>query len=228
MASLKTTKVDYLRFFRSANAVLFDLDGVVIDSDSLHDEAKKAALDYYGFKIADSDWKEIKNHSISQIYEWLYLRNPEIGVTEKDLVAHKRNYFSQFAESKIDLVPNVLLFINFLKKQGIRTALVTATGQTAFEFFRRKFELDKYFEVFVTGDDVKNLKPHPEAYLKAVSLLGLETENCVVIEDTPIGVQSGKTAGCFVVGKESTVAKDVLLAKGADVVFRDFDDLNIE
>jgi len=212
---------------KKSKAILFDLDGVVIDSDSLHDEAKKATLRYYGFKTPDFDWGKIKNHSISQIYEWLCLKDPKIKVTENEFVAYKREYFSKFAESKIKLVPNVLVFVNFLKEQGIRTALVTATSRVAFDFFYKKFDLSKYFEVFITGNDVKNLKPDPEAYLKAVNLLGLEPKNCVVIEDSPIGVQSGKSAGCFVVGRESTVSKNVLLRAGANAVFKDFVEVNI-
>lgn len=225
MENTKTDKTELGRLFKNAKAVLFDLDGVVIDSDSLHEEAKTATLKYYGFILDEKDWKKIKHHATSQIYEWLHKHNPKNKATREEFLAYKTDYFAKFAPTKIKLVSDILVFARLLKEEGIRLALVTATRRDAFEFFCHKFDLDQYFPVIITAEDVKNLKPDPEAYLKAVNLLGLEARDCVVIEDTAIGVQSGKSAGCAVVSRESTVSKEILIEAGADAVFKDFSDL---
>jgi len=212
------------RLCEKAEAVLFDLDGVIIDSDSLHNEAKKVTLEYYGLEVGAGDWERIRHHATSQIYEWLADRDPEIKVTKNEFLAYKSHYFAKFAATKIKLVSGVLLFIQSLKEHGVKLALVTATRRGAFDIFCEKFGLEGYFGVVVTGEDVKNLKPDPEAYLMAAGLLGSRPENCIVIEDTAVGVQSGKAAGCMVVGRESTLSKKVLIEAGADAVFKDFAD----
>lgn len=225
MENTKVDKIKLGRLFKNAKAVLFDLDGVVIDSDSLHEEAKTATLRYFGFMLDEKDWKKIKHHATSQIYDWLHKQNPQIKAAKEEFMAYKTDYFAKFAPTKIKLVFAVLAFAQLLKEEKISLALVTATRRKAFEFFYHKFDLDQYFSVIVTAEDVKNLKPDPEAYIRAVNLLGLEAKDCVVIEDTAIGVQSGKSAGCEVVGRESTVSKEVLIEAGADAIFKDFADL---
>jgi mannitol-1-/sugar-/sorbitol-6-phosphatase len=82
--------------------------------------------------------------------------------------------------------------------------------------------------VLVTADDVRNGKPSPEPYLVGAKRLGLDVEKCVVVEDAPAGVEAGKKAGMRVIGITSTHNRDELLAKGADVIIDHLGDLKIE
>ena len=212
-------------FIYKFKAILFDLDGVIIDSDFLHEEAKKANLIHYHFEITEIDWEKIKHHATSQIYQWLWEHHPDIKFSEKEFMGFKSQYFLKFASSKIKLMPGVLVFIKYLKKRGIRLALVTATRRGSLEVFLNKFNLRSYFEVIIAEDDVKKLKPHPEAYSKAIKLLSLKPKDCLVIEDTKLGVESGKSAGCQVIGKIGTISSDRLIMAGVDGVFNHFHEI---
>jgi len=219
---------DLRKLIDNAEAALFDLDGVIIDSDIFHEMAKMATVKYYNFEIKNKDWKKIKHHATSQIYQWLLeRRHPKMDVSKEDFIAYKSRFFEEFSLKQIELVPGAIEFVKYLKKRKIKLALVTAGRRSNLKMFSKKFKLDKYFELIITGDDVKNLKPSPEAYAMAVRLLKSQPQNCIVFEDTELGVLSGKSAGCQVVGRSATVSKKALLKAGARQAFEKYEEIRL-
>ncbi|MFH1182747.1 MAG: HAD family phosphatase [Candidatus Moraniibacteriota bacterium] len=213
-----------LQPFKNIQAVLFDMDGVVIDSYDLHNQAKKEALEFYNIYLADSEWKKIQDLTSTQIYRQIFNLFPEVKVSEKDFVARKSKIFAQRVSSKL-LVSHCLKFAQQLKNKKIKTALVTANRRETWKSIAKKFRLNQYFDISLGKEDVKNEKPDPECYIMAAKLLGVEPKNCLVIEDSIPGIQSGKAAGCIVAGKVTADSKEVLLKAGADVVFENFSEL---
>ena len=118
-------------------------------------------------------------------------------------------------------------FIKFLKDKKIKTALVTASRKDTQKIVSNYFDLKKYFDVILTREDVKKPKPDPEAYLKAAKLLKVKAKNCVVIEDSIVGVESGKAAGCKVLGKFTQDSRSSLLKAGTEVIFEKYSEFKI-
>jgi len=214
-----------LKLFEESEAVLFDMDGVVVDSDSMHDEAKKEAIKFCGVELGNSDWEELRHHTSAQIYQRLFEKYPNIKVTEADFVARKSKIFAEIAPAKMQEVQGSFDFIQRLREKGKKTALVTASRMDTLNIVAQKFNLKEYFDIILSREDVKNTKPDPEAYLKAAKLLYLEPKLCVVVEDSVPGIQSGKAAGCRVVGKITSKSEEILLKAGADLVFENYSEL---
>jgi len=208
-----------------SKAVLFDMDGVIIDSDSLHDEAKRGAVDFCGIQIEESEWQKIRHYTSVQIYDWLVEQYPDIKIKKEEFIAEKSRIFSEIAPIKIQDIRGAFKFVRYLKSKNIKTALVTASRKDTLGIVYQKFKLDDYFDVILTREDVENVKPDPEAYLKAAKLLEVRPEDCTVVEDAVLGVQSGKSAGCKVIGRASAVTQEVLTEAGADAVFVNYEEL---
>jgi len=213
------------QLIKEARAVLFDMDGIIIDSDSLHDEAKRRAVSFCGVQVGDAEWSEIRHFTSAQIYQLLCKKHSEIRLTEEEFVVEKSRIFVEIAPHKMKAITGAFEFVAYLKGKSIRTALVTASRKDTLGIVASKFDLDKYFDIILTREDVEKAKPDPEAYLKAARLLGVEPKNSLVLEDSVPGVQSGKAAGCLVIGRSDTVSGNILLEAGADAVFKDYNEL---
>lgn len=211
-----------LRFFLSKKAILFDFDGVLIDSDSFHNRSKFEAVKAAGIHMDSIEWQTIQHYSTKQIYEKLSNKFPK-KISQKKFLKSKTDNFLKFALKEIELFPKALDFVALMKNNGLKTALVSATRKSNLAIFLNKFNLKKYFDVLITGDDINKNKPHPESYLKAMTLLNLKPEDCLVVEDNQLGVTSGRLAGCIVIGKISTISKKELLAAGASHTFDKFE-----
>lgn len=210
-----------------SEAILFDFDGVIVDSDPWHERAKVVTLEKYCSKIKKSDWLKIKNFSINQIYKWLVQKKGVFkeDVSEEDFVGFKRTYFAVHCYRHIKFMPGAINFLKKIKKSGYKLVLVTSTRRKTLNLFADHSGLLNYFDFVVTGDEVKKLKPDPEAYVKAIKFLKLKPEECLVIEDNELGVRSGCSAGCRVIGKIGTLTKRKLIEFGASGTFQNFSEL---
>jgi beta-phosphoglucomutase len=114
-----------------------------------------------------------------------------------------------------DEVPAIL---DFLKSKQVRIGLVTGASRNRIEATLEQ-KLKSYFDIIVTSDEVKNGKPHPEPYLKAITKLGCNPTNTIVVENAKLGIRSAKSAGCFCLAIETTLGREFLIE--ADAVFSD-------
>jgi HAD superfamily hydrolase (TIGR01509 family) len=126
---------------------------------------------------------------------------------------------------EIRLVEGVLPFLCQCKARKWPIALTTSAQRAMQELAFSQFDLSRYFDVVVTGNDITHGKPHPEPYLKTAERIGYPPLQCLVIEDSTNGVRSAKAAGCQAVGITTSFPSDTLLAAGADVVVRNFAEL---
>lgn len=219
--------MEILKIVDGAKAVLFDMDGIIIDSDSLHDQSKRGAVEFCGIRIEESEWQVLRHYTSSQIYQQIAGKYPDIKISEKEFVDCKSRIFLEIAPEKMESIPGALEFVQYLKNRGIKTALVTASRLDTYGIASDKFNLGAYFDVVITREDVGKSKPDPEAYLKAAQLLKVSPKDCVVFEDAVPGVQSGKSAGCKVIGRSSTVSKKILLEAGVEAVFEKYSEIAI-
>lgn len=182
-------------------ALVFDLDGVIIDSMPMHNKSWKVYLERLGIDITDLDRRMHgrRNDDIVRDFIGTHLSPDEVkahGAAKEALYremtgTHLRSY----------LVPGVVEFVT--RHSGEPLAVASNAETPNIDFVLDGAELRPYFKVIVDGMQVKRPKPYPDVYLKVADLLGIEPGNCVVFEDSPAGVEAALAAGARVAGVET-------------------------
>lgn len=205
--------------------VIFDMDGVVIDSEPIHVKLERELLEESGgdySKIKTADFMGTTDVHLWGTFKELF--NLELSVEE--LIEKKRTRFIENLD-QIPLVENVLAFMAALHDSGCRLGLASSNNERSVEAVKNKFGLAKYIDVFIHGEAVSKGKPDPEIFLIAAKQMGLKPEDCIVIEDTRNGVLAAKAAGMRCIGfQNKNSGKQDLSA--ADLVVSSYQDLTIE
>lgn len=211
-------------------ALIFDMDGVVIDSNPYHKIAWENFLRKRGYPYDDQLFDNLLSGRTGPTSLKLLFGDdlPE-DLMETYLEEVDGNYQDILRkQEKAVPITGVHEFIARAKAYGLRMALATSAPPLNIEMGLEKMNLEGVFEVIVGKVDVRHGKPHPEVYQKVVEGLGLPGENCIVFEDSAAGIRSALAAGLRVVGIASGRSKDVLLEEGASMVVDDFRDLKLE
>lgn len=203
-------------------AVLFDFDGVLVNSMSFHVKAWQTIFRDIDIEIKPEDVLLTEgSRSIELARQILTKKNVETSEEALiNLVAKKQRKYREITKAK--LTNSAESFIIELKKQGMLIGLVTGTPRLNVEEILTP-ELISRIDVMVTADDTQAGKPNPECYLKAVSLLNVEPGQCLVVENAPLGIQAAKNAGMKVVALTTTLNRSYLV--GADFYATDLSDL---
>jgi beta-phosphoglucomutase len=207
------------------SSILFDMDGVLINSEPLHEFTLLELSGQFGRRFENESelqqFKGLPEVSIAillkEIFPAVTLENHEI--TRLRLEQLLANFHV------VEMIEGALEFLKRCKTAGFRLGLTTSAAPTIQQRAFEKFGLSKYFDAVVTGEDIKRGKPDPEPYLLTAARLGQSASSCMVIEDAVSGVISGKAAGCFVVGITTSFPANDLAAAGADLVLASFRDL---
>jgi HAD superfamily hydrolase (TIGR01509 family) len=210
-----------------ARGILFDMDGVLIDSEPTHEKSIVALTAELGAAIDDQkildSFKGTPEQAMAVRLIEMY---PNQTWSAEQIVERNIQIFaSLFPE--VGLVPGAKEFLVAShaagRNHGLATSASRSTQQLAFE----TFGFAPYFEAIVTGDDIHRGKPDPEPYLLAAAKLGLPAADCLVIEDSINGVRSGKAAGCIVIGITTTFSRQLLIQAGADFVVDSFSEFEL-
>ena len=180
------------------SAILFDMDGTLIDSEPLWLEAEIEIMEELGCNWDQQDQINCLGGPIDKTENYMQDRSNNIkpfGYFTKKL----DDVMEQKLSTKLNLIPNALEIINECKISEIKIALVTASSGRLMRAVLKRFPVG-IFDTTVSYDDVKRSKPDPEPYLLAAKTLGVDITNCVVLEDSLTGVQSGLSAGAQVIG----------------------------
>jgi len=196
-------------------AIIFDMDGVIFDSEHLHIDIEKEVCKKHGISCKNSDWKHLIGRKTIDIFNYMIKRYKKKNVTSPQLSKEKINLYYNEGVSKMKFFPGFLQLIKFLKK-NYKLALVTSTSRKIQRKVFKEYDLNKYFDIVINGDLVKKGKPDPEPYALAIKKLGFKPNECVVIEDADNGVLSAKRAGAKVIAITNTLPKSRL--KKADFI----------
>lgn len=179
-------------------AVLWDMDGTLVDSEPVWVRVQIAVLAELGATWTAEDSLALVGSDLSDALK-VWMAQLPAGVIEPDELAGRiYGEVIRTLKEEVEVRPGALELLTGLKAAGIPCALVSASYRTMIEAVLSHLPPD-LFDVVVAGDEVTNGKPHPEPYLTAMAELGVEPANCVVIEDSPGGTQAGTAAGAFVV-----------------------------
>ena len=199
-------------------AALFDLDGVIVDTEPQYSMFWDKAGEKY---LHDSDrfGSKIKGNTLRQIFDRHFAGHDD---WQQEIAAALQEWERNM---RFDLIPGVLDFLKALRACGIRMAIVTSSDSEKMKSLRRAHpELMAYFDTVVTADDIVRSKPDPEGYLLAARRLGAAPHEAVVFEDSRAGLQAGRAGGMRVVGLATTLPAGEVAAL-ADKVIADFSGL---
>lgn len=184
-------------------AVVFDLDGVLLDSIGITRNARRQALERFGVDLDSISDPRGEAHRGTSMPMLLDLVKAQTGATIDESVYADVFYNlceQALAASDVKVDPALMIFSDELKDKGVLLAVATS-GQPRGAFKKLQIlGIEKYFQVVVTGQDVVTHKPAPEIYIRAAELLNVQCDTCVAIEDSRTGIQSALAAGCKVVG----------------------------
>jgi HAD superfamily hydrolase (TIGR01509 family) len=204
------------------NALLFDLDGTLAETDSLHLPTWVDVLSPYGVEVNEAFYREsISGRSTSKIVEDLL---PDLPAEEGRKLADAKEASFRERARELEPLPGLLDFMEEAKNRGRSLALVTNAPEENVEAILLALELGEFFDEVVLSDEVGPVKPDPAPYRAALDKLGVAPEEALAFEDSPSGIASAVGAGIPTVGIASTQAPETLLQAGAFTVARDFTD----
>jgi beta-phosphoglucomutase len=208
-------------------AIIFDMDGVLVDSEPIHTEIEKLQFKMNGISISDEDhqhflgtaadamWKKIAERHILQI--------PIEELIEQNRTESLR-FFSELAE--IPVMPGLIDLLKKLQKKNYPMAVASSSFPEIIDLILMKTGLKEYFQVIVSGEEAGKSKPEPDVFLLAAQKLGVKPENCLVIEDSFNGIKAAHAAGMSCVAYQSP-GTDPKTQKEADAVVKSFDQLGM-
>jgi len=202
-------------------AVIFDMDGVIVDSMPYHFLAWYEALRPHGVRVSCFDVYSKEGERWEKSLKY-FLRQAKIKPTPKilkQIFLSRQKIFKKYFKRFIFKGAQEFLFC--LKKRYL-LGLVTGTPTQGIEKILPK-KVKNLFDCIVAGDHVKKGKPHPEPYLTAARNLGLRPRECIVVENAPYGIESAKRAGMFCVAVTTSLPKEYL--KEADIVVNNLEEI---
>ena len=203
-------------------AALFDLDGVVFDTESQYsvfwgEQCRKYHPEHPGLE------HEIKGSTLTQIYDRWFTGDLQ---QEQAVVTERLNAFE--AQMRFEYIEGFEKLIADLHAHGVKTAVVTSSNLPKMEsVYRRQPGFKTLFDAILTSEDFERSKPDPDCYLKAVQRFGFQNVECVVFEDSINGLRSGRAAGMKVVGLTTTNPQE-RVAEWSDIQIADYRDTTFE
>jgi HAD superfamily hydrolase (TIGR01509 family) len=199
---------------RDDRGVIFDLDGVLINSEPLHCHAFQDVLAPYGVMVTEQDYyAQYLVYSDREVLERLL---PDLGALEDAVAAKERRYW-ELLEAGVPAFQDGLALL--ARTDGWRVGLATGSIRREAELVLRTLGIRERFGVVVAREDCRRSKPDPEPYLRAAGVLGLSPRRCVVVEDAPGGVRAAKAAGMICIAVTHSCPRERL--SEADVVVDD-------
>ncbi len=203
-------------------AIFWDNDGLLVDTEILYFKASKEALALVGIELK-KDWY-IQNQLQQGVSTFDLVREKGIPEPEVQELRQKRNkLYEELLLAEATIIDGVVDVLEQLKG-NFQMGVVTSSRKEHFEIIMEKTLLRKYFDFFVTEQDVENTKPDPEPYLTALKISKQKSEDCLVLEDAMRGVQAAKAAGitCYAIPNDLTKDHDFSMA---DKVLRNLKEL---
>jgi len=203
-------------------AVIFDMDGVLVDSEPLHRQHIQAFLVKLGVSEPEKlthNFKGVGTKDTSRII----IETFDLSHSVEEMTKMSRQAYLDHLNSLEELpsIPGAVAFVKNLAAAGHPLALASSASSKRIEMFLEKLGLTKYFKVIASGDHVERSKPAPDIFLLAARKLGMDPQDCVVIEDAENGVAAAKAAGmkCIAYGGSDHNTDNLL---DADLVVKDF------
>lgn len=204
--------------------VIFDCDGVLVDSESLAWTAIAAAMKHFGVTVTETDRENLVGHPFEYEYEY-FSRTADLPPLESVGSAISDEMFALF-ERHLESFEDAKDTLEVLARRGLAMAVASTSPRNRLDVSLRSTGLADFFSVSVAGDEVAVVKPAPDLFLRAAELLGVAPETCTAVEDSPVGIAAAKAAGMRVVAvdrgdfaPDDLSAADVLVPRLTPALF---------
>lgn len=215
-----------MKHLEGKKAVIFDLDGTLVDSMWMWKEIDIEYLGRYGYACPDDLQKVIEGMGFTETAEYFKARF-QIPDSIEQIKADWEAMSLQKYQEEVPLKPGALAFLQALQARGIRMGIATSNGRPMVDAVLHSLEIAKFFQNVTTACEVAHGKPEPDIYLKVAEHLGVKPEECLVFEDVPAGILAGKRAGMKVIAVRDTFSleMDKEKRKLADAWIADYTEL---
>ncbi|MVB12787.1 Phosphorylated carbohydrates phosphatase [Caprobacter fermentans] len=194
-------------------AVIFDMDGLMFDTERLYDQAIEQAgneLGYSGIADLSRDMIGVRETDCVPLYQKRF----GSGFSYPLFAARRQEIIDEFIRKNgVPVKPGLFELLRYLKQGGFRLAVATATSRRRASGYLEQTGAAGYFDRMIFGDMVEQCKPSPEIYLKAAEALGAAAEDCIALEDSPCGIQAACAAGMKAVMIPDLIEPDAALRK---------------
>jgi HAD superfamily hydrolase (TIGR01509 family) len=204
-------------------AIIFDMDGVLIDSEPAHKLAKQRAFARFGITVPEGVYEEYKGRPDETMIKGVVASISEANIDAQELLRLKHLEFEAVEHLAVP-IEGAKEFVNWAKSR-FRIALATSATPRNRQAALHLLGLSDSFDFVVDASGFSHPKPDPEIFENALRGLGADTTECLVIEDSLNGVVAGKAAGCHVIAITTSFAEVLLLRKGADYVVHSFEEV---
>lgn len=200
-------------------AVIFDMDGVIVDSEPIHHKAYENMFKDVGIKVSDALYESYTGQATLPICQHL-CKTFDLKESPETLMALKRKHFKYLFDNddSFQLIDGVLELIQDYHNNGLKLVLASSASMPNINRIFERFNLNQYFVAKLSGADLKASKPHPEIFINAAKASGFKREECIVIEDSTNGIKAANAAGIFCVAFDSKHSKNQDYATANKVV----------
>lgn len=176
-------------------AFIFDMDGVIIDSEPIHSRVKMDTFAHFGIEFNERDLEKYMGRTSGAIFGEV-IAERGLDLKMEDVVAYKHAHYIEVLEAGgIEPVAGAVELIHALKAASIPMALATSSNPRVIDIVKRNFHIEDAFDYIISGWELPASKPDPTIYRVAAERLGVEPAECVVLEDTENGLKAAKGAG---------------------------------
>lgn len=208
-------------------AILFDMDGVIIDSEPLHCRAFQKAMKQFGLDLTTEYCYQFIGNTDKYMIDVL-IKDFHLPNTQDEIMKVKHDVLEQMElEEGYPPVPHVVDLIKHLSKHPVKLAIASSSPMNQIHFTAKSLNLSPYFHEYISGMDLKHSKPAPDIFLKAADMLGVLPSECLVIEDSFHGVTAAKAAGMACVGYYNENSGKQDLSK-ADIIVEGFEEITYQ
>ena len=205
---------------KSLKAVIFDMDGVVVDNHQFHFRAWMEFSKRHNFELNKDIYRDNFNGKTNaDLFQMLFGKLSSDQM--KKLADEKESLYQEIYREHMIPHKGLIDFLDYLTQKKIKIALGTSAPPFNVDFTLDTLKLRRYFEVIVDGSQVSRGKPDPEIYTLCVHRLGLNSRDCVVFEDSLAGLESGERAGCVIIGVATSHGAWELTSK-TQLIIHDF------
>ncbi len=213
----------------SLEAVIFDFDGVILETSSQLFQGYKRVLDRFDVEYTEKQFNDVFGLKTKEHFRKILLDN---GIDLSDdelneLVRERDIYYRKICSEHLEALPGVVELLGELKDNKVKIGLASSTSKGNLDFFLPKLGIQPYFDQIIGGTEVTLGKPNPQIYLMACEKLGVRAQNSVGIEDTEIGINALKNANMKSVAVTLTNRKKYDFSN-ADLVVRTLEEINLE
>lgn len=206
-------------------AIIFDMDGVIINSEPLHFKIEKELLEELGGNISDEELQSFAgttDYNMWSKFKEMFKLKPSV---EELIEAKKERFMKRIDE--VELVDNFMDFMLSAYEEGYILAIASSNNRRIVNAVVEKFQLGKYVKFIISGEEVNKGKPDPEIFLTAAKKINVDPSNCIVIEDATNGVKAAKAAGMNCIALKNLDSGNQDLSE-ADLIIEDFKELNLD